>query len=56
MMVADSGSTNPPSSSTGTRPAGGLSSISQSGRRSRSISTVSYPIPFSASTMRTRAQ
>jgi hypothetical protein len=56
MITADSGSGVPPSSSTtGTRPAG-FFSYSQAGRSERSISTVSTSMPFSARTIRTRAQ
>ncbi len=55
MITSDSGSTKP-FSSTGTRPAGGFRSISQAGLFDRSTSTDSTAIPFSATTMRTRAQ
>ena len=55
MITADSGKGQPSSSSTtGTRPAG-FFSYSQAGRSSRSTSTTSYSIPFSARTIRTRA-
>jgi hypothetical protein len=53
-MTTDSGSTQPSSSSTGTRPLAGFASTSQSGRLARSIVTVSYGIDFSASTIRAR--
>ena len=55
MITADSGSTQASSSRTGTFPTG-FFSYSQAGRSARSISTGSYSMPFSASTMRTRAQ
>ena len=55
MITADSGRTNVSSSITGTLPSG-FFSYSQAGRSARSISTVSYSIPFSARTIRTRAQ
>ena len=55
MITADSGSVQPSSSITGTRPVGFFSKI-HAGRSDRSISTTSYSTPFSASTMRTRAQ
>ena len=55
-MTEDSDSTQPSSSSTGTRPSGGLRSMSHAGRFARSIVTVSYGTPFSARTMRVRAQ
>ena len=54
-ITADSGSSQPSSSSTGTFPAG-FFSYSHAGRSRRSISTGSYATPFSASTIRTRAQ
>src|SRR5438445_60587 len=54
MITSDSGSTKP-SSRIGTRPVT-FSSYTHAGRSDRSISTVSYSSPFSASAIRTRAQ